>query len=185
VAWSALRNRSRVTVLVERGAFFVQGLPGLVIGLGLVFLAIRYVFAIYQQWELLVIAYAIIFFPLGLVAVRASMASAPVGLEDVGYSLGRGRFIVAARVTAPLLLPGLATAFSLVFLSAITELTATLLLIPANAHTLATQFWSFQNDASDSAAAPYAALMMALAIVPGFIIARWFNQLPSRGTVRG
>lgn len=49
VAWSAIRNRSRVTVLVERGAFFVQGLPGLVIGLGLVFLAIRYAFAIYQQ----------------------------------------------------------------------------------------------------------------------------------------
>lgn len=184
VAWSAIRNRSRVTVLVERGAFFVQGLPGLVIGLGLVFLAIRYVFAIYQQWELLVIAYVIIFFPLSLVAVRASIASAPIGLEEVGYSLGRSRVMVAARVTAPLLLPGLAAAFSLVFLSAITELTATLLLIPTNAHTLATQFWSFQNDASDSAAAPYAAVMMALAVVPGFVIARWFNRLPTRATVR-
>lgn len=131
------------------------------------------------------IAYVIIFFPLSLVAVRASIASAPVGLEEVGYSLGRSRVMVAARVTAPLLLPGLAAAFSLVFLSAITELTATLLLIPANVHTLATQFWSFQSDASDSAAAPYAAVMMALAVVPGFVIARWFNRLPTRATVRG
>jgi iron(III) transport system permease protein len=184
VAWSAIRNRSRLTVLIERGTFFVQGLPGLVIGLGLVFLAIRYVYAIYQQWELLVIAYAIIFFPLSLVAVRASIASAPVGLEEVGYSLGRGRLMVAVRVTLPLLLPGLAAAFSLVFLSAITELTATLLLIPTNAHTLATQFWSFQNDASDSAAAPYAAVMMALALIPGLVIGRWFNRLPSRASVR-
>ncbi len=121
-------------------------------------MAVRYVFAIYQQWELLVIAYAIIFFPLSLVAVRASMSSAPVGLEEVGTSLGRSRLTVMARVTVPLLAPGLAAAFCLVFLSAITELTATLLLIPTGAHTLATQFWSFQNDASDSAAAPYAAV---------------------------
>ena len=27
VAWSAIRNRSRLTVLIERGTFFVQGLP--------------------------------------------------------------------------------------------------------------------------------------------------------------
>ncbi len=182
VAWSAIRNRSRTTVLIERGAFFVQGLPGLVIGLGLVFLAIRYVFAIYEQWELLVIAYTIIFFPLALVAVRASIVSAPVGLEEVGASLGRSRLHVAARVTLPLLAPGLAAAFCLVFLSAITELTATLLLIPTGAHTLATQFWALQNDASDSAAAPYAAVMMAMAAVPGFIIARWFNRLPATAT---
>ena len=183
VAWSAIRNRSRVTVLIERGTFFVQGLPGLVIGLGLVFMAVRYVFAIYQQWELLVIAYTIIFFPLSLVAVRASISSAPVGLEEVGTSLGRSRLTVMARVTVPLLAPGLAAAFCLVFLSAITELTATLLLIPTGAHTLATQFWSFQNDASDSAAAPYAAVMMAIALVPGVVIARWFNRLPSRAAV--
>jgi iron(III) transport system permease protein len=184
VAWSALRNRSRITVLIERGTFFVQGLPGLVIGLGLVFLAVRYVFFIYQQWELLVIAYAIIFFPLSLVAVRASLASAPVGLEEVGTSLGRSRLAVAIRVTVPLLAPGLAAAFCLVFLSAITELTATLLLIPTGAHTLATQFWSYQNDASDSAAAPYAAVMMAIAVVPGFVIGRWFNRLPTHATAR-
>jgi iron(III) transport system permease protein len=184
VAWSAIRNRSRLSVFIERTTFFVQGLPGLVIGLGLVFLAIRYVFAIYQQWELLVVAYAIIFFPLGLVAVRASISSAPVGLEEAGYALGRGRLTVAARVTLPLLVPGLAAAFCLVFLSSITELTATLLLIPTGAHTLATQFWAFQNDASDSAAAPYAAVMMAIAVVPGFIIGRWFNRLPARATVR-
>ena len=183
VAWAANRHRSRLAVLVEHGTFFVQGLPGLVIGLGLVFFAVRYVFSIYQHWELLVVAYAIIFFPLSLVAVRGSIASAPPGLEEIGQSLGRGRLAIVARVTLPLLAPGLSAAFSLVFLSAITELTATLLLIPTGAHTLATQFWAFQNDASDSAAAPYAAVMMAVAVVPGLVIGRWFNRLPARATV--
>jgi iron(III) transport system permease protein len=105
-----------------------------------------------------------------------------VGLEEVGASLGRSRLVVATRVTLPLLAPGLAAAFCLVFISVITELTATLLLLPIGASTLATQFWSFQNDASDSAAAPYAALMMAVAVVPGLVVARWFHRLPSRAT---
>jgi iron(III) transport system permease protein len=182
VAWSAVRHRSPLNVAIERGTFFVQGLPGLVIGLSLVYLAVRYAFVIYQRWELLVLAYAIMFFPLSLVALRASIISSPVGLEEVGASLGRNRFVVAARVTVPLLRPGLAAAFCLVFISVITELTATLLLIPTGASTLATQFWSFQSEASNSAAAPYAALMMGLAIVPGFVVARWFHRLPDRAT---
>jgi iron(III) transport system permease protein len=180
VAWSAVRRRTRLHVLIERTTLIVQGLPGLVIGLGLVFLAVRYAFVIYQRWELLVIAYAIIFFPLCLVAIRASLVTSPVGLEEVGVSLGRSRFVVTARVTLPLLAPGLAAGFCLVFVSAITELTATLLLLPIGSSTLATQFWAFQTDASDSAAAPYAALMLAVAILPGLVIGRWFNRLPTR-----
>jgi iron(III) transport system permease protein len=185
VAWSAVRRRSRLHALIERTTLVVQGLPGLVIGLGLVFLAVRYALAIYERWELLVIAYAIIFFPLCLVALRASLLSAPTGLEEIGASLGRSRFVVTARVTLPLLAPGLAAGFCLVFVSAITELTATLLLLPIGASTLATQFWAFQTEASDSAAAPYAAVMLGVAVVPGFIIARWFTRLPARALPTG
>ena len=60
------------------------------------------------------------------------------------------------RVTLPLIGPGLAAAFCLVFLESATELTATLVLHPTNAQTLATQFWAFQTDLSYSQAAPYA-----------------------------
>jgi iron(III) transport system permease protein len=182
VAWAAIRHRSPLHVVIERGTFFVQGLPGLVIALSLVSMAVRYTSAVYQRWELLVLAYAIMFFPLSLVALRTSIAAAPVGLEEIGASLGRRRLVVATRVTLPLLAPGLAAAFCLVFISVITELTATLLLIPTGASTLATQFWSFQNDASDSAAAPYAALMMVVGVLPGLVVARWFHRLPTRAT---
>ena len=85
------------------------------------------------------------FFPLALVGVKASLARAPVGLEDMARSLGRGRLEVLFRVTLPLVAPGLAAAFCLVFLSVVTELTATLLLIPTGAQTLSTQFWAYER----------------------------------------
>ena len=113
-------------------------------------------------------------------AVRASVARAPVGMEEVGRSLGKGRLAVLGRITLPLIAPGLAAAFCLVFLEAVTELTATLLLKPTGAETLATQFWAFTSNISYHQAAPYAAVMVAIAAVPSYVLGRWFDRMPSR-----
>ena len=61
-----------------------------------------------------------------------------------------------------------------------TELTATLVLIPTGAQTLATQFWAFQTNISYGQAAPYAGLMILIAAVPSYVLGRWFDRRPSR-----
>ena len=53
---------------------------------------------------MLILAYAIMFFPLALVGVRASVAQAPPGLEEVARSLGRPRLEVLWRLTLPLVI---------------------------------------------------------------------------------
>jgi iron(III) transport system permease protein len=178
VALLAVRFRSVSTMVLERSTFVVQSLPGLVIALALVFFASHYAHRLYQSATLLEVAYAILFFPLALVCVRASVAQAPRRLEEVGRSLGRPPWQVLLRVTLPLVAPGLAAGFCLVFLSAVTELTATLILVPTGVHTLATQFWAYQSNTSYGAAAPYAVVMVALAAAPGYMLTRWFNRDP-------
>ena len=84
-------------------------------------------------------------------------------------SLGRRGLTVLFRVTVRLAWPGLVAAFCLVFLSAVTELTATLLLIPTGAQTLATQFWSYESNLSYSQAAPFALVMIVVAAVPSYL----------------
>jgi iron(III) transport system permease protein len=125
---------------------------------------------------MLVVAYAIMFFPLALVGVRTSVAQAPAGLEDVARSLGQRRLAVFWRVTRPLVTPGLTAAFCLVFLSSVTELTATLILVPTGVQTLATQFWSFQQNLAYGQAAPFALLMIAIAAVPSYVLGRFFDR---------
>jgi iron(III) transport system permease protein len=115
---------------------------------------------------------------LALVGVRASVAQAPVALEEVAGSLGVKRKDVMWRVTLPLIAPGLAAAFCLVFLSAVTELTATLILIPNGVQTLATQFWAYQQNLSYGQAAPFALVMIAIAAVPAYLLGRFFDRLP-------
>jgi iron(III) transport system permease protein len=165
-------------LLIERSTFVTQALPGVVIALSLVYFATRYAFGLYQTSFLLVIAYAILHFPLALVCIRTSVAQAPAGLADVGRSLGRGRLYVFVRVTLPLLAPGLLAGFCLVFLTAVTELTATLILAPIGVHTLATQFWAFQSEVAYGAAAPYALVIIALAAIPGCLLGLWFDRGP-------
>jgi iron(III) transport system permease protein len=176
VAMLTFRRATRTRVVVERATYVTQAVPGVVIALALVFFATHYFFRVYQTGLLLVAAYAIMHFPLALVCVRTSVAQAPARLADVGRSLGRGPLYVFMRVTLPLIAPGLLAGFCLVFLTAVTELTATLVLAPIGVQTLATQFWAFQREVAYGAAAPYALVIVLLAVVPGALLGLWFDR---------
>ena len=110
----------------------VLAVPGLVIALSFTYVTEHFLQGrFYQTSPLLVLTYAIMFFPLAVVSVRAAVARSPVGLEEVAHSLG----VHAPRRSCggsrcPSSAPGLAAAFCLVFLETATELTATLVLHP-------------------------------------------------------
>ena len=80
-------------------------------------------------------------------------------------------------MTLPILAPSLAAAFSLVFISASTELTATLILHPTSVETLATGFWRYESDFSYGAAAPYALALLLIASLPAVVLGRWFERV--------
>jgi iron(III) transport system permease protein len=176
VALLAAARRGRIARVLERSTYLIQSVPGVVIALSLVFFAVRYVFPLYQTSGLLVVAYALLFFPLALVCVRASAVQASPRLAEMGRSLGYGPFRVFLRVTLPIISPGIAAAYCLVFLSAVTELTATLVLVPTGVHTLATQFWAYQSNTAYGAAAPYAAVIVAIAAIPSLVLGTWFAR---------
>lgn len=181
VALLAHRHPTRWSATLERSTFIVQAMPGVVIGLALVYAGSRYLFSFYQSPEMLVAAYALMFLPLGLVAMSASVARASPRLEEAARSLGKGPMAARLRVTLPLIAPGLAAAFCFVFLSVVTELSATLLLVPTGVQTLATQFWAYaEESASFGAAAPYAATMIALSLVPAYLLGHWFDRRSGR-----
>jgi iron(III) transport system permease protein len=176
VAMMIFRRTSAPRIVLERATYVTQALPGVVIALSLVFFATHYAFGLYQTSALLVAAYAILHFPLALVCVKTSVAQASARLADVGRSLGRGPIAVFCRITLPLLTPGLLAGFCLVFLTAVTELTATLVLDPIGMQTLATQFWAYQSEVAYGAAAPYALVIVALAAIPGTLLGLWFDR---------
>lgn len=169
---AATRRRSPLTALLDRLPYVVHGLPGLVVALALTFFAIRYLPALYQTTALLFAAYAVLFLPLAQSALRASVELAPPGLEEVARSLGRGPLMAFATVTLPNILPGVGASLALMTLELVRELTATLLLAPIGVTTLATEVWSRANDGQYAAAAPFAALLVALSALPVYVFTR-------------
>jgi iron(III) transport system permease protein len=177
LALLAVRHSGRIRHLLERSSYLVLAMPGVVTAFALSFFTEHYLHAfLYQSAPLLVLCYSIMFFPLALVGVKASLARAPASLDDMARSLGQRRLKVLLRVTLRLAAPGLTAAFCLVFLSVVTELTATLLLIPTGSQTLSSQFWAYESDLSYGQAAPFALVMIAVAALPSYVLGRFFNR---------
>ena len=168
----AARYRTRSARLVEQATYAGHALPGIVVALALVYLSVRYAQPVYQRTPVLVLAYAVLFLPAAVGAVRASVAQAPPALEDVARSLGRSPLGVLRSVTLPLAAPGVLAGAVLVFLTCLKELPATLLLRPTGMETLATELWTRTDIGQYAAAAPYAAVLVALAAVPTSLLGR-------------
>ncbi|WP_428534729.1 ABC transporter permease [Rhodopila sp.] len=171
----ATQHDSRLVTLIERSAYLAQGTPGIVVALALVSLTVQRLQPLYQSAALLIIAYAILFLPLALVSTRAALAQLQRGLQDAGRSLGLGWMAVLWRVLLPLAGPGLGAAAAMVFVSVMTELTATLLLAPIGTRTLATQVWANTSSLAFAAASPYAALMTLISLLSAWLLARRFG----------
>ena len=162
VALLAARRPSPWTRLLERLAYASNALPGIVIALSLVFFAANYLTPIYQTLVLLVGAYVIRFFPQAVAASHTALLQVDPRLEEAARGLGRSPRAAFLSVTAPLVAPGLLAGAALVFLSAMKELPATLLLRPIGFETLATEVWTATTVGAYSRAAVPALVLIAL-----------------------
>jgi len=168
-AWLSVRRPSRLTRVLEGAGFLASSLPGIIVALALVTVTVRLAPSLYQTVVTVVVAYAIMFLPRALVALRSGLAQAPLALEEAAQALGVSPTRSRLRVTLPVMAPSAAAAAALVALGIANELTATLLLAPNGTRTLATQFWSASNSVAYTDAAPYA-LLLILASIPAVAI---------------
>jgi iron(III) transport system permease protein len=164
MAWLSIRAPSRFQRVLEGTNYIVGSLPGVVTALALVTIAIRVAPPIYQTIVTLMAAYVLIFLPRALISLRASIAQAPVELEQAACSLGRSPMQALWVVTIRLAAPGAAASAALVGLGIVNELPATQMLAPNGTQTLATAFWSFSSELDYAAAAPYALIMVLFSL---------------------
>ncbi len=166
VAILVVRRPGRLSQLLERLTYSAFALPGIVIALALVFFGANHAPWLYQTLPMLLLAYCILFIPQAAGSLRASLLQIHPSIEEAARSLGRGPLSVFATVTLPLLRPGLLAGMSLVFLTAMKELPATLLLAPIGFKTLAIAVWSSVSEAFFAAAAAPALFIVLASSLP-------------------
>lgn len=170
VALLAARYRGRLPRLIEGGAYLGHALPGIVVALALVFFATRAVIGLYQTLALLVVALVILFLPQAVGAVRTAVLQVDPRLEEAARSLGRSPTRAFLSVTAPLLRGGAAAGAALVFLTAVKELPATLILSPIGFDTLAIDVWRTTSVGFYERGAVPSLLLLIVSAVPMAIL---------------
>jgi len=166
VAILAVRYPGLLSSAIEKVAYSGFALPGISVALALVFFAANYVPSLYQTLALLVFAYCVRFLPEALGSIRAALLRVHPDTERAAHGLGRGRPYVFWRITLPQMAPGMSAGAMLVFITAMKELPATLLLSPIGFDTLATEIWSSTREAFYTRAALPALVLVALSAFP-------------------
>jgi iron(III) transport system permease protein len=159
------RHRGALPATVNAAVVVAFAVPGLVLALALVTIALGGVGALsllYQTLPLLVVAYVIHFGAQAFRSVTVGVATLPGNVSDAARLLGAGRLERLVRVELPLLRPAVLAGGGLVLLSVAKELPATLLLAPAGFATLATRIWSATQDAFWADASVLALLLVAV-----------------------
>ncbi|HMR47659.1 MAG TPA: iron ABC transporter permease [Arachnia sp.] len=178
IAALSARHRTRLVAGVETATYLGHGLPGIVLGLSMVYLTLALVPALYQTLAVLAIAYGILFAPKSAGSARAAIAQVPPGLEDAARSLGRTGWGTWTAVTGRLAWPGVMTGALLVALTVMKELPATLMMRPTGIDTLATRLWQLTDIAAYGAAAPYAIALILTGSIPAFLLAQHSGRTP-------
>jgi iron(III) transport system permease protein len=177
VAVLAVRYKGRLTTVLERSVYLSFALPDLVAGVALAYAASHLVHVLYGSVALLVLAEAMLFVPFAVVALRSTLGLLEPALEDSSRSLGVGPLRTLWRVTVPLVRPGLAAAGVLVFAFALGDLSTAQVLLPPSMYTLGTQFSANARTVAYAAAAPYAAVLVGLALLATYVLMSRFGKV--------
>nr|WP_232430236.1 iron ABC transporter permease [Burkholderia ubonensis] len=192
VAWAARAQRDSAGVgparVGARIASLGYAVPGTVLAIGLLLplaAADRAIGAALGRDGLilmgsaaaLVIAYTVRFLAISAGSIEAGLARIPPSLEQAARSLGETAGGTLRRVHLPLLRPALMTSALLVFVDAMKELPATLLLRPLNFDTLATWLYAEAARGTYEEGAVAALAIVLAGLVPVILLARTRHQI--------
>ncbi|HVH56296.1 MAG TPA: molybdate ABC transporter permease subunit [Vicinamibacterales bacterium] len=193
IAWWLSRGRFRGRVLLETLVSLPLVMPPVATGLILLLLfAPRGVIGralaplgidIVFTWKAVVMAMAVMGFPLLVRTARAGFEQVDRRYEQVASTLGASPLRVFLTVTLPLALPSVAAAAVLCFARAIGEFGATMMVagsIPGSTRTLAVAIYSFAETGRDADAA---ALVVVSAVI-AFAALALSNYITTRAGVR-
>ncbi len=163
ISWIDLRTSIRGRRLLDYASLVPLGLPGIVVAVALIQFWLRVPVPLYGTLAIILLAYVGRFVPLGVRAASASLRQVDPSLEETARITGAGWLRTMGYVTLPLIRPGLFAGWLLVFVPAIQELSASILLFTSESITLAVAVYNLYETG-------YLEAVAALAIVNMLII---------------
>ena len=132
----------------------------------------------------LVLVQIITFFSVAYLIVRAMLERLDTSMEEAAHSLGAGKFHIFRTVTLPLLIPGIAGSFMLLFVESLADL-GNPLFISGNVTVLSAQIWLAVAGEYDYQKASALAFVLLLPTLVIFLVQRYYVTRRSYVSVTG
>ena len=162
VGWIDLRTTAPGRKLLDYVSLVPLGLPGIVVAVALIQFWLRVPVPIYGTLLIILLAYTGRYVPLGVRAANAAFRQLDPVLEESARVTGAGWLRTFTAVTLPLARPGLFAGWLLVFVPALQELSASILLFSSESITLAVAVYNLYET---GAREPVAALAIVTMLI--------------------
>jgi iron(III) transport system permease protein len=179
-AWLVLRTRLPGRRLLDHVTFVPIAIPGLVLGVALLFVYLRAPIPVYGTLWILLIAYVTNAMPYGMRYASVSMSQIGKELEESAAVSGAGWLQSFRRVLLPLLAPGLLAGWVYILVISLRELSSSLILYSPGNEVLPVVIW----ERFESGEFPEVATLGVLMTVVLVVLVTGAHRLSTRVGIR-
>ena len=144
IAHVTVRQRRRAAGTLETLTFLSFSFPGIVIGIGFMWFFVRT--PLYATLWALLIGYVATYLPYGVRPLASALVQVHTHLEESSLVCGASRATTLRRIVAPLLVPGIVSAWILMATMFLRELTLSVVLSRPGSEVLAVQILAYADD---------------------------------------
>src|SRR5262245_14717739 len=174
IGWVDLRTVLRGRKVLDYVSLIPLGLPGIVVAVALIQFWLRVPLPIYGTLLIILLAYTGRYVPLGVRSASAAFRQIDPSLEETARVTGAGWLRTFSAVTLPLARPGLFAGWLLVFVPALQELSASILLFSSGSITLAVAVYNLYETGALEPVAALATVTMVI-ITTAIVLATRFG----------
>ncbi len=155
------------------------GVPGIVIGLGLLWAYAYLPLPIYGTVTILIVAFVTRFLSYATETINGRMVQIDKSLEEAAWTAGATRMKGIQKILLPLAMPSLQSAYFLLFMAFFREIASAVLLYTASSSVLSTSIWSSFEQANWSLACALSLIGMIVIVMFMYGLMRLVRARPS------
>lgn len=157
-------------------------LPGTVIALGCILTwSGRFGFNLYNTAGIIFVAYIARYMAFAIKSNSAALEQVSDSLEEASRSCGATHWQTLKNIVIPLIRPGMISAFFLIFLPALRELTTSVLLYGPTTRTIGVAIYALNEDGETVRAAALASVALIIIFIGEFSIRKFLARLEKKG----
>ena len=168
IAWITVKTKLPGRALLDNMTFIPIAMPGIVLGVSLIWVYLTLPIPIYGTIWVLLLAYITKFMPYGIRAASASMIQINKELEEASFTAGGTWFQTFRKVILPLLMPGFTAGWIYISIIALRELSTSILLYSYNSTVLSIMAFDLWEGGQYTYVCALGVLMVLLLLAMAF-----------------